>query len=300
MYLFFSLCYRPPNSNTKSRETAKTNTLEDDVVKNFLTLISIALVSLALTACSQDPAPQAAASAPTPAAAPAPAPMPAGGKAGGTSGTVVETMDAAGYTYVQVDNGTETIWAAAPKFAVTVGDSVVVPDGMAMNNYHSKTLDRDFPVVYFVDSVLNASGGVGGAAPEASQAMNGATMPEGHPPTGVSTSATDVDLSGISKADGGVTVGELFDGKTDLAGKEVTLRAKVVKFSPQIMGKNWIHIQDGSGDSTSGTNDLTVTTDISANVGDTVVVSGPVTLDKDFGYGYKYNVIIEDAKVTVE
>jgi hypothetical protein len=72
----------------------------------------------------------------------------------------------------------------------------------------------------------------------------------------------------------------------------------VVKFSQQIMGKNWIHLQDGTG--AAGTNDLTVTTDGTANTGDTVVVTGVVTTDKDFGYGYKYDVILENATVTIE
>lgn len=97
-----------------------------------------------------------------------------------------------------------------------------------------------------------------------------------------------------------MTVGEIYSGKADLAGKPVTLRAKVVKYNPQIMGKNWLHLQDGSGDDKAGTNDLTVTSKTTAKVGDTVLVKGPLTLDKDFGYGYKYKVIIEDAKVSVE
>ena len=76
------------------------------------------------------------------------------------------------------------------------------------------------------------------------------------------------------------------------------VRAKVVKFSPNIMGKNWIHLQDGTG--TKGTDDLTVTTATSVKVGDTILVSGVVVINRDFGYGYKYDVIIEDAKVTIE
>jgi hypothetical protein len=243
-------------------------------VKKFLALLGITLVSLSLAACNQEPAPQAAAPVAAPAAAPAPGP--AAAKSGGITGTVVETVDAAGYTYVQVDNGTEKIWAAAPKFAVAVGDSVVVPEGMPMTNYHSKTLERDFPVVYFVDSVLNAS-----AAPESAvPSLAGAGMPEGHPATNIVAAAADMDFSNIPKAEGGMTVGEVFQNKADLAGKEITLRAKVVKFSPQIMGKNWLHLQDGSGDGATGTNDLTVTSDVTANVGDTVLVNGPITLDK--------------------
>ncbi|MGW8313899.1 MAG: nucleotide-binding protein, partial [Desulfuromonadales bacterium] len=76
------------------------------------------------------------------------------------------------------------------------------------------------------------------------------------------------------------------------------VRGKVVKFSPQIMGKNWIHIQDGTGE--AGSNDLTVTTNTTANVGDTVVISGTLTADKDFGYGYQYSVLVEDAEVATE
>lgn len=64
------------------------------------------------------------------------------------------------------------------------------------------------------------------------------------------------------------------------------------------MGKNWLHLQDGSG--VEGTNDLTVTTTTTVKVGDVVLVNGVVSVDRDFGYGYSYDVIIEDAEVTVE
>lgn len=265
-----------------------------NIVKKILTLLTITLTALTLTACSQnEPAQQAAQPAQPSSAAPA-APSPMENKAGGTSGTVVETVNAAGYTYVQVDNGSEKIWAAAPAFAVSVGDSVVVPDGMPMQNYHSQTLNRDFPVVYFVDSVLNAS------APASPATMNAAAMPAGHPQTNVATTPADVDLSNLQKPEGGMTVGEIFTDKTNLSGKDVILRAKVVKYSPQIMGKNWLHVQDGSGDSGAGTHDLTITTDVTAKVGDTVLVKGALTLDKDFGYGYRYDLILEDASITVE
>jgi ribosomal protein S17 len=207
------------------------------------------------------------------------------------AGTVTETMDAGGYTYVQVDTGSQKVWAAAPKFQVKVGDRVVVPEGAPMRNYHSKTLNRDFDVVYFASSIQNSTGG---------EMPKGSGVPSGRAPTTGSSSVAQVDVSGVEKAEGGLTVGELFAGKAELSGKEVTLRAKVVKFTPQVMGKNWLHVQDGSGDAAARTHDLTVTTDVTAKVGDTVLITGPVTLDKDFGAGYKYDVIIEDAKVTVE
>jgi hypothetical protein len=113
------------------------------------------------------------------------------------------------------------------------------------------------------------------------------------------TDAAPVDLAGIARADGGKTVAEVFAEKDALAGKPVTLRGKVVKSNSGIMGKTWIHVRDGSG--ADGTNDLTVTTTTAnPNVGDTVLVTGPVSLNKDFGMGYSYDVIVEDAQVTVE
>jgi hypothetical protein len=109
----------------------------------------------------------------------------------------------------------------------------------------------------------------------------------------------EVDLSGIAKAEGGRTVAEVFAEKDQLAGQPVIVRGKVVKSNPDIMGKNWLHVRDGSG--AEGTNDLTVTTSGAVpNVGDTVLVKGPLALDKDFGMGYVYDVIVEDAEVTVE
>lgn len=255
-------------------------------MKKHLILMLAALAALSMTAGCKEKAPEVAEQEKPAAVEPAVQPA-----AQGKAGTVVETMNSGGYTYVQVDTGTEKIWAAAPEFKVQVGDSVVVPEGMPMTNYHSKTLERDFELVYFVDGIM-----VGGEQSLTAEP----TMPEGHPPLTVEAGAEggEVDLSGIVKAAGGKTVAEIFAGKGELAGKEVMVRGKVVKFSPEIMGKNWIHLQDGTGN--GGDSDLTVTTSEMAKVGDTVVVTGVVTADKDFGYGYKYDVIIEDAKVSVE
>ncbi len=125
-------------------------------------------------------------------------------------------------------------------------------------------------------------------------------MPAGHPPMGGSSAPAKVDVSGIAKAEGGKTIGELFAERADLSGKEVTVRGKVVKFTANIMGKNWLHIQDGSGDSAAKTNDLTVTTIGTVKQGDTVLVTGTLAVDRDFGSGYKYDLIIEEAKVTAE
>ena len=122
------------------------------------------------------------------------------------------------------------------------------------------------------------------------------SVPENHP--AVKPSA-EVDLAGIAKAEGGKTVAEVFAEKDALANQQVVVRGKVVKANYGVMGMDWLHVRDGSG--AEGTNDLTVTaTSAPAKVGDTVLVTGKVATDKDFGMGYQYPVLVEQADVKIE
>ncbi len=211
---------------------------------------------------------------------------------GGLSGTVIETMNAAGYTYVHFDTGKEKVWAAAPEFVVEAGETVTISSPMAMRDHYSKTLDRSFELVYFV----------GGVEVEGEERKP--VDPQSGSPSwmkGRSTTAAgpaEVDLSGIEKAAGGKTVEEVYAGRADLAGQEIVVRGRVVKFTARIMGKNWLHVRDGTG--APGSDDLTVTTDATVETGSMVLVRGKVSVDKDFGAGYKYEFIVEDAQITVE
>ena len=209
----------------------------------------------------------------------------------GSSGTVLETMNTGGYTYVKIDTGSEKVWVAATEFQVKVGDKVTFTKGLPMKDYFSKTLNRTFDLVYFVSDInVLGSDTIASKSPhEKTSAPSGGT--------GIST-PTPIDFSGIEKPKGGKTIAEIYAKKDDLSGKEVTVRGKVVKFNRNIMGKNWIHLQDGTGD--KGANDLTITTSTTAKVGDTVLARGMVTMNKDFGYGYKYDIIIEDATIKIE
>lgn len=105
-----------------------------------------------------------------------------------------------------------------------------------------------------------------------------------------------------SKTSGGsvgtFTVADIFAKKAELNGKNVTVHGKVTKVNLGIMGKNWLHLQDGTG--SAGTNDITVTTERQAKVNDKVAITGTLVTDKDFGAGYKYAVIIENATVMAE
>jgi hypothetical protein len=145
---------------------------------------------------------------------PATQPTAAHAATGQHTGTVVEFINAGIYTYVRVNTGDNRIWAAAPAFQVKVGDTVVIPQGSPMRNFHSKTLDRTFELVYFVGSITTV-----GSEPA------GTKLPKGHPQLPVRDTASPagakLDFSGIAKPEGGKTIAEIYNEKTTLSGKKI-------------------------------------------------------------------------------
>lgn len=218
------------------------------------------------------------------------------------AGAIVETMDAGGYTYVQIETAGGRVWAAGPPRKVTVGDTIDLPPGMPMAQFHSNKLDRTFDMIYFVPS-LGPTDAAGTEPPAGKPNATGlpfrhGPIPSAPQPAPAKDPSPAVDVGSIAIPDGGTTIEELYARKAELAGQTVLVRGKVVKFNTGIMKTNWLHLRDGTGD--AGSNDLTVTTDAQAAVGDTVLVKGALTLDKDFGAGYRYDLLVEHATVTVE
>ena len=226
---------------------------------------------------------KAAATQPAPTAATSPHAREAIPKSGQIHGKVIEAIEAAGYTYVHVDTGSQKLWAAGPSTAFKKGDMIAFDSGMPMKNFHSKSLKRDFNLLYFVDAFITDSGTA--AKP---------STPEPHSSLGNHAQSTPVPS--IRKAKGGQNIAAIMAEKDSLANKPVKVRGKVVKFTASVLGRNWIHIKDSS----TGV-DLTVTSKKgTANKNDIVLIQGTLGLNKDFGYGYVYDVIVENAKVTVE
>jgi len=203
------------------------------------------------------------------------------------TGTVVTTSSVASYTFVQIDTGDGVVWAAAPRTQVKEGDTVLLPDGSPMPEFYSPSLDRRFDIIYFASSMqVHPSGGT------VSMGL------DEHCPPGENLGA-EVDVSGTERAPGGLTIGEILERAAGLAGDQVSLRGKVVKCSRGILGRTWIHVRDGTL-GPGGAGDVTITTQGTAAVGDTILVRGTVVLDRNFGYGYRYDLLIEDASITIE
>ena len=265
---------------------------------------SFCSLTLMITACAKpasDAPAQNAAGAPPQAAAQAShdVPPPASAPYGSVQtvqGRVLESFDSSGYTYVRVKTDQGEVWAATLAFKVAVGDTVVVPLENPMRNFRSQALKRDFELVYFVSRISKP----GEAASTAS-----AALPPGHPPTtpaATPESPMPADpnaklIDPIAPPKGAVSVATVWADRKSLAGKLVTVRGKVMKYNPGIMGLNWIHLQDGSGVVIDGTHDLTITTTNETRTGDIVTITGTVVVDKNFGAGYGYAVMVQGARL---
>ena len=234
---------------------------------------------------------------------------------GGISGTVIETMNSAGYTYLQVDTGQAKNWIAIPETKLSKGDKVTYSPGMEMVNFHSKSLDRTFPSIVFSPGLTTteAKGGTAPATEPAAADTFAAAIAKEQQPGSPATTEAAMNASGgssgavapfaeakVDKATGenAYTVAEIFAKAKELDGKTVKIKGKVVKFSPSIMGRNWIHLQDGSGDPLQNTHDLVATSSASPADGEIIVVEGKLAANKDFGAGYSYVAIIEEAVVS--
>ncbi len=208
-------------------------------------------------------------------------------------GTVLETMNAGGYTYVFIETDEDKRWVAGPKAAVSVGDIIQTGTGMPMHGFTSKKLNRTFDVLYFVDALQNLSmTAVPADHPDVE-------LPPGHPSTEMAGDTTSADTQ-VAEFKPGQDIAYLYANKDTLAGQKISLRGKVVKYNAGILGWNFIHIRDGSGDVADGSNDLTVTSKATTALGETVVVTGTIILDKDFGAGYSFPLLMEDASITPE
>lgn len=208
------------------------------------------------------------------------------------SGKIVEVLDGGKYTFLRVQGFHNTIWVATKPCSLKAGEQVSMPHGEVMPNFRSTTLNRTFDEIHFVDHLDLASSQ--GHAPASG---SGAALPAGHPQiAGQTKSALPPKLSGpIQQPAGGKTIAEIFAQRKTLAGQEVTVKGQVTKFSASILGRNWIHLADGTGE--AGSNDLTVTSADTAAVGDIVTARGKLVIDQDFGFGYAYSVLLEKATV---
>jgi len=193
---------------------------------------------------------------------------------------VEEKIDAANYSYLKVNENGNSFWIAVTSMDINPGEYVIFSQAMEMKNFKSESLDKTFESILFVDDAKKSG------------SEEQLKTPHQNVVAGKDASIKIVPING------GYTVEQIYNKKATLEYKTVKVRGKVVKVNENIMGTNWVHIQDGTG--TNETHDLLLTTSQSVKVGSTIIAEGKVVKDKDFGSGYFYNVLLENSKVTVE
>ncbi|WP_457618280.1 hypothetical protein [Lutibacter sp.] len=195
---------------------------------------------------------------------------------------VVEVLQVNSYTYLRVKEDNNEKWLAVPSIMASKGDIYFYKGGMEMPNFESKELNRTFKSVVFLGAISKNPTGKDNVSFEHTKVKK---------EKGIDLDA-ELPIT-IKPIEGGVTISELFKNKERYQGKKVKIRGKVIKFNSQVMSKNWIHLQDGTDN--DGNFDITITSNANVNVGDIVTLEGLVSLNKDFGYGYFYKLIIENA-----
>ncbi|MCF7808171.1 MAG: GW dipeptide domain-containing protein [Candidatus Marinimicrobia bacterium] len=197
---------------------------------------------------------------------------------------VEEVVMAPSYMYLRVTEDGKEYWIATTNQPVEVGMTLYFDEGMEMKDFEVKELDRTFESLWFVGLL---------------KSENSTMTRTGHSvsPYGGEDIQQQSNIA-VDKLSDGVTVAELFASPGKYAGKTVSIRAKVTKFNANIMGRNWVHLQDGTkhGDNF----DVTLTTKETVKVGDEVVFMGTVVLNKDFGAGYQYDVILEEGTLATK
>lgn len=203
---------------------------------------------------------------------------PDGGVSAGTHTVVcVDILHTDKYTYMEVTENDARFWIAVPRREVEKGATYTYTGGLMKTNFRSVEFDRVFETIYLVSGVTQVYAG--------GTAVDRALAQQQQPAASVPVNTTP--------AEGAVKISELFAQRTQYEGKVVSVTGRCVKINKLIMGRNWVHLDDGS---ISGT-DLTVTTSADVPLGSTVTMTGTIALNRDFGAGYLYEVIMEGARV---
>jgi len=185
------------------------------------------------------------------------------------------------YTYLDVTENGNRFWIAVPRMDVEKGATYTYSGGLKKTNFKSTEYDRVFETLYLVSSIARVGGGTPGGGSAVDRAM---AQQNPHATAPVHHDAPEGDI---------VKIKDLFDNRAKYEGTVVRVHGTCTKINRMIMGRNWVHLDDGSMKDA----DLTVTTMADVPVGTTVTMFGTINLNRDFGAGYRYEVIMEEAEV---
>jgi len=210
-------------------------------------------------------------------------------------GKVLEIKPAMGYKYLKVQEQGKQTWVAIANAPVKVGDKIGFDKKTLMKDFQSKALGQKFKEIYFASDVYLPQKSTGPKSMKDLLGLgSGAKDPHAGMGIGMSPQPTEEKPTKPFVKKDTYTVEEVHMWRKSLKGKTVTVKGSVYKVSKGIMKRDWVHLGDGTGNEQKLTDDLVFTAPTSTiKGGDKIIATGTVAVDKDFGYGYFYPVIIE-------
>ncbi|NNE26728.1 MAG: hypothetical protein HKN09_07780, partial [Saprospiraceae bacterium] len=188
---------------------------------------------------------------------------------------VVQKLPTEKYVYLEVVEQSDTFWIATRKQDVDINGIYFYREGLLKTRFESKEFNRIFDTIYLVSNIV----------------------PSNHGNTGTQEQVIKTDAPSQAPVtnrvkEGSILIKDLLEQQEELEGEVVQLTGMCTKVNPNIMGRNWVHLKDGSADDF----DLVITTNQRVMEGETLTMQGVVVLNKDFGAGYRYNLILEEGK----
>lgn len=199
---------------------------------------------------------------------------------------VKEILQTSSYTYLRVKEGEKDEWVAITKLNATVGEYYHYDDAAPMSNFTSKELKRTFPEILFVANLKPGKG----PEPVKANPTHGLISPD------ITEKQPIPPVKNVEVVPGVLTVAKIWEDPKAFEGKKVTVKGQVTRFSKDILNANWIHLEDGSA--FGNHKDITITTTQITKVGDTITAEGVIVLNKDFGSGYLFEMMMETAVVS--
>ncbi|MCF8272395.1 MAG: GW dipeptide domain-containing protein [Flavobacteriaceae bacterium] len=193
---------------------------------------------------------------------------------------VKEILPTANYTYLQVLEGEKNFWIAVNNSDAKVGETYFYVGGLLKENFESKALNRIFDELYLVGNLVSSNHG---------NQLNSNNVNHENDSKSKSIVSNSIKPNIVTQK-GSIKISEIVSNSKKYEGKTIQIDGECTKINVGIMGKNWIHLKDGSKDDY----DLVITSDELVSVGSVVTIKGDVVLNKDFGSGYKYDLIIEN------
>ncbi|QBA64549.1 hypothetical protein [Muriicola soli] len=193
--------------------------------------------------------------------------------------TILQYTPGTKYLYAEVREGDRTYWIATQKQTIVEGSTYLYNEALLKTHFESKEQNRVYDTLYMITALISKDHGMPSDSYPKSEKIN--------------TSENTLEKKGKEQLEnapsaGKVSLSDLFANPERYEGKIIQISGTCSKVSTEILGRNWVHVDDGK----SG-KELVVTLQEVVEKGETLTIEGIVQLNVDLGSGYTYDILLE-------